>query len=109
MKKAHNFQIEKVQPQGVAYQFYPGVAYKSVAYKKSMWSKVLRKYHILWTNTSPQIWQELSNWKDISCSEKEISKTFQKDILKTILPKKFKNILIIKKYLLFVNLKKLKS
>ena len=36
MKKAHNFQIEKVQPQGVAYQFYPGVAYKSVAYKKSM-------------------------------------------------------------------------
>ena len=40
MKKANSFQIAKVQPQGVAQlllnfcQFQPGVAYKSVAYKK---------------------------------------------------------------------------
>ena len=39
MKKENNFQIAKVQPQGVANfllffcQFKPGVAYKSVAYK----------------------------------------------------------------------------
>ena len=74
MKKAHNFQIEEVQPQGVAYQFYPGVAYKSVAYKKSMWSKGLRKYHILWTNTSPQIWQ--------NCQIKKTSPTLKKKSLK---------------------------
>ena len=42
MKRAKNFQIAKVQPQGVAYlfldfcQFRAGVAYKSVAYKKSV-------------------------------------------------------------------------
>ena len=40
MKNVNNFQISKVQPQGVAYhllnfcQFPPGVAYKSVAYIK---------------------------------------------------------------------------
>ena len=40
MKKASNFQIAKVQPQGVGWlllnfcQFQPNVAYKSVAYKK---------------------------------------------------------------------------
>ena len=42
MKKVNNFQIAKVQPQGVAQhlveiafrQFQPSVAYKSVAYKK---------------------------------------------------------------------------
>ena len=41
MKNANNFQIPKVQPQGVAQnllnffcQFQPGVGYKSVAYKK---------------------------------------------------------------------------
>ena len=42
IKKANNFQIAKVQPQGVAYlclifcQFKPGVAYRSVAYKNSV-------------------------------------------------------------------------
>ena len=42
MKKANNFQIAKVQPQGVASllldfcQFQPGVAYKSVAYLKML-------------------------------------------------------------------------
>ena len=42
MKNANNFQIPKVQPQGVAQnllnffcQFQSGVAYKSVAYKKA--------------------------------------------------------------------------
>ena len=41
MKNVNNFQIAKVQPQGVALHFLicpkfePGVAYKSVAYKKS--------------------------------------------------------------------------
>ena len=40
MRKENNFQIAKVQRQGVAlflldfFQFQPGVAYKSVAYKK---------------------------------------------------------------------------
>ena len=40
MKKANNFQTAKVQPRGVVSfclffcQFQPGVAYKSVAYKK---------------------------------------------------------------------------
>ena len=37
LKKANNFQIAKVQPQGVAQffcQFQPGVAYKSAAYTK---------------------------------------------------------------------------
>ena len=40
MRKENNFQIAKVQPQGVAkflldfFQFQPGLAYKSVAYKK---------------------------------------------------------------------------
>ena len=40
MKNVNNFQIAKVQPQGVAqhclifFQFQPGVLYKSVAYKK---------------------------------------------------------------------------
>ena len=43
MKNVNNFQIAKVQPQGVAFayffcQFQPGVAYKSVAYiKKSVY------------------------------------------------------------------------
>ena len=44
MKKVNNFQITKVQPQGVAYsflltfcQFQPGVAYKSVDYKESVY------------------------------------------------------------------------
>ena len=43
MKKANNFQIAKVQPQSVAsllltfWQFQPGVAYKSVVYKKNMY------------------------------------------------------------------------
>ena len=43
MKKANNFQIMKVQPQGVVSfclifcQFLPGVAYKSVAYKKKVY------------------------------------------------------------------------
>ena len=41
--------------------------------------------------------------------EKEIFKTLIKTLLKTILPKKLRNTLIAKKYLLFVNLKKLKS
>ena len=42
MKKVNNFQVAKAQPQGVSYplldfcQFQPGVAYKSVAYKKSV-------------------------------------------------------------------------
>ena len=43
MKKANNFQIAKVQPQGVVQllldffcQFQPAVAYKSVPYKKSV-------------------------------------------------------------------------
>ena len=36
MKEGNNFQIAKVKPQGVACQFEPGVAYKSVAYKKSV-------------------------------------------------------------------------
>ena len=42
MKKANNFQKPKVHPQSVAYllldsfcQFQPGVAYKSVAYRKA--------------------------------------------------------------------------
>ena len=41
MKEANNFQIAKVQPQGLPWllleffcQFQPGVAYKSVAYEK---------------------------------------------------------------------------
>ena len=40
MKYVNNFQIAKVQPQGVVsiclvfYQVQPGVAYKSVSYKK---------------------------------------------------------------------------
>ena len=42
MKNVNNFQIAKVQPQGVAYclicwQFQPGVAYKSGGYKKSVY------------------------------------------------------------------------
>ena len=36
MKEGNNFQIAKVKPQGVVCQFEPGVAYKSVAYKKSV-------------------------------------------------------------------------
>ena len=43
MKNVNNFQIAKVEPQGVPEhllsffcQFQPGVAYKSVAYKKSV-------------------------------------------------------------------------
>ena len=42
MKNVNNFEIAKVQPQGVAWQllevfcqFQTGVAYKSVAYKKA--------------------------------------------------------------------------
>ena len=44
IKKTNNFQIAKVQPQNVAsllltfWQFQPGVAYKSVVYKKNMYS-----------------------------------------------------------------------
>ena len=50
MKKANNFQIAKVQPQGVVansclifYQFRLGVAYKSVAYKKSVYFRERRQ------------------------------------------------------------------
>ena len=42
MKNVNHFQIKKVQPQGVRIclmfcQFQPGVAYKIVAYKKSVY------------------------------------------------------------------------
>ena len=46
MKKVNNFQIANVQHQDIAYlllnffyQFQPGVAYKSVAYKKSVYCR----------------------------------------------------------------------
>ena len=48
MKYVSNFKMAKVRPRGTAYhlhdffcQFQPGVAYKSVAYKKSMYMIVL--------------------------------------------------------------------
>ena len=51
IKKTKNFQITKVQPQGVAElllnffsQFQSDLAYKSVAYKKSVYLK-LKKFH----------------------------------------------------------------
>ena len=53
MKNVNNLQIVKVQPQGVAYsiylifcQFQPGIAYKSVTYKKSV-SMFLKTYEIV--------------------------------------------------------------
>ena len=46
MKKANNFQIAKVQPQGCCLafalffcQFQPGLAYKKAAYKKAAYKK----------------------------------------------------------------------
>ena len=57
LKKANNFQIAKVQPQGVAspfldffYQFQPGVAYKSAAYTKkwyAAYSKTWKTWKIM--------------------------------------------------------------
>ena len=57
MKKANNFQIVKVQPQGIAYplfnffgQFQPHVAYKSAAYTKKRMQHIQKpeKYRKSW-------------------------------------------------------------
>ena len=53
MKKANNFQIAKVQPQGVVwllldfYLFQPGVIYKSVSYKKACKHLTIKSQHLL--------------------------------------------------------------
>ena len=39
MKKVNNFQIAKIQPHLIFCQFQPGVAYKSVAYRKSVYTR----------------------------------------------------------------------
>ena len=53
MKNVNNFQIAKVQPQGVAmnfldfFQFQPGIAYESVLGKKSLYLLSLKYFGIL--------------------------------------------------------------
>ena len=84
MKNANNFQIPKVQLQGVAQnllnffcQFQPGVAYKSVAYKKSVY--VFKRWFFGFAFLGLKI-QEMSVLKKYRCDFNICSTLLKYDI-----------------------------